>query len=469
MSSTDTTSAPRTQYDICKTNGQYETVSAGEVCSIETAKDMGIAKKDRSSGYIRGYEDVKKFNQTTETVGRSLCSAEDESTARRHCILEHGVGFVRKQSDPSKCVTVSCPSNWQLKNGDCVKPLEDYIVSKRSKCDERWYDWFVTPNYHLGNKVYQQKPGYCYNACPSYHVPAVITDPVDDESAGATATNKDAFCANKNDYMGGKYAGTSDYCPLVWIKRLSSTPDTLKTDAANMFIKHESSIGGETNLNNEGVYLKNSTSETSTQIYNRINTMVENVDYNGNMKMINACRKIATPERLEEAYKICEQMKTSPDAFAARYTLDSEQLKNKKVTVIKQACNAIFCNELDDSSQIIGKQPICIPNPGKIDGEEIMKTNTVENVKEEPIEANTSYLLRSFQSGILWVLIALFVVSFIIFIRWFRVTLWNKVKCIFMKIITLNKYNCERTEEITSLKEQIDRYTKRLARMTTGK
>lgn len=450
-------------FEACKEQGRYEEASPGEVCTLETAKRYGIA--DTNGNLLPSYSDVRQYISANETASRSVCLQNtDASKAYRHCVLEHGIGFVRKSTEPEKCVTVGCPPKWEERRGKCIKPLEDYMISKRAHCDERWYDWFVIPNYHLGNKMYEEKPGYCYNPCPAYHVPAYGTDPVDGESAGATATDKQNACANKNDYMGGKYAETSDYCPLVWIKRLSSTPDILKADMTAEMEKLIQQVGGESNLNEHGQYLLNQINTQADSIYKTTNRTIENVGYYGNDKMVQACRSLATPERLQQAYDVCKSLKDDPEGFVQRYKNvgDADEIIDKKVGALQQACNAVFCDPLEDAAQTIGKDPVCFENPPRIDGTEIKPKDPYDFSDQPPITSDPGKrkVGTAFTVGYQIILFCVFTVLAIFFIVWARRTIYPMIRCALMKVLSfigiVKGYNCGLHNELDTSSYRLD-------------
>lgn len=441
------------KFDRGRMDGVYDVVSPGEVCSYETAKKIGIA--DPKTFYQTPYlKDVKKFNASdASTATRSLCfPSRDGAVAYQHCALEYGIGFVRDEIAHDKCVTVSCPTGWVERRGECIKPLEDYVVSKRAHCDERWYDWFTVPNYHIGNKIggNSNMPGYCYAECPAYHVPAYGNDPVDGESAGANATDKIDACANKNDYMGGKYTGTSDYCPLAWIMRLSSTPETLKTTALQQFDELKKTAGGEENLNEHAQYLHDNLDGTTQQVYRAVNTAIENVSYQNNA-MQQACKSIATQERLNQAYAVCEELSKDEQKFVDRFATTSTppEIVTKKVAALKQACNAVFCNPTDDNAMLINKEPLCFANISNVQAEEIVEQTDADKEEEEmqkppPVDTSSSmrYITRALMIGLYLVLAVLVIVLLVILGKW----LWKNSKCILLKIYTRGRVNCKELE-----------------------
>ncbi len=458
-----------TKFDRGRMDGVYDIVSPGEVCSYETAKKIGIA--DPNNFYQSPYlKDVKKFNQENESATRSLCfPSRDGAKAYQHCALEHGIGFIRDEVKHDVCITVSCPPGWVERRGECVKPLEDYVVSKRAHCDERWHDWFTIPNYHIGNKIggNSNMPGYCYAECPSYHIPAYGNDPVDGESAGANATDKIDACANKNDYMGGKYSGTSDYCPLAWIMRLSSTPDTLKSALLQQIEELKKQAGGEQNLNEHAQYILNNIDYTTQQIYKSINTAVENVAYQNNA-MQQACKNTATQERLSDAYLVCDSLNKDEARFADRFatTSDAPQLVDKKMAALKQACNAVFCNQNDDNAMLINKEPLCFPHVSNVLAEEIVEQSDADREEEElnrppPVDttSSTRYISKAFMTGMYLVLIVLLLVLLVILIK----IMWKYGKCIFWKIFSRTPVDCEALEVLNTAKGKFKEYVSKLS------
>jgi hypothetical protein len=113
-----------------------------------------------------------------------------------------------------------------------MKPLADAEVSKQYRCDERWYDWFSIPNYHLGNGYENPdpaNPGTCYTPCQAGSLPAFQLDPVDGQNLHFIPNEENnGQCISRANYFGGKYAAGTDYCPLSWIYILNSSPQSLE-------------------------------------------------------------------------------------------------------------------------------------------------------------------------------------------------------------------------------------------------
>jgi hypothetical protein len=352
-------------------------VSAGEVCSLEMAKQLGISDPLGDGYYNRDkpeYNRLMTFNPSVDSKeGRTqkICAQNTDGTeAFPLCILSDkaGVGFIPKQGDPRTCVTYSCPADWKMENKTCKKPLEDAVISKISRCDERWYDWFMIPNYHLGNAYWSSNVGSCFAPCPSGSVPAFAKNPVDDSKLDFSSKDDLTSCVSLADYFGGKYFNGSEYCPLAWIYRMTVT----ERDIANRLTQDISDIVADKSNKPYG-----DPSIVESQIKARAAAVVKEATANfekvglPNADMNTACRKLYTPDRLRHAYDICSKIQNDEQAFSDKLgeNGDSEDVRKQKINVLKYACNGLFCNPNVDPyvAQEIGEMPICFDNIENVD------------------------------------------------------------------------------------------------------
>lgn len=355
---------------IAENRDRYTTVSAIEVCTIEGAKQKGILSRDEY--YIDDYSDLKTYNGDASGTKKDICSqSADGADAFLFCSVEHGnIAYKRKGN---KCVTYSCPTGWEGVSR-CTKPLEDAIVSKRSHCDERWYDWYTVPNYHLGNKFQPDEkiPGTCYNPCPSDHVPQYKNDPIDGSTFGLASKEALGRCVPKNQYFGGKYVVGSDFCPLAWIYRVGATPNKLADIMTIELNKVKEKAGGDAYMNSEYAALSNPETRDvlAKRLYASTSAVVENVEAPTTANMQQACRLLQTPERLTEAYNICQGVIDNEDGFlnACKENGDNEDVAETKLKVLKQACNATFCDPNNDAAKVINREPLCIKSSSVEEG-----------------------------------------------------------------------------------------------------
>lgn len=337
--------------------------------------------------------------------------------ANKLCIIEAGPGFIRKPSSDANnasCVTYDCPTDWERKeNNICVKPKEDAVIDKRSHCDERWYDWFSIPNYHLGNGYYEEKKGVCRSPCNKYSIPNYATDPVDGARFDFSSSDKLDTCVDRDKYFMGKYQDGSDYCPLAWIHRMHYTiPENVEKKMDNILTQYAKDYGSS-NLTKAFIDFKKPTNKR--QIGQNIAVQMKSDGFEPlpslNQNMQQACNSLNTKDRVAEAYNICKKVKNNT----------YENKDENTILQLKQACNAVFCNENDTALTTINKTtPICFDIPSTIkykDPDDVKDPTTFTADKEQ------SFMFSSFATA---VNIVIFVISGIfVYYFWTRI-FWPK-------------------------------------------
>ena len=357
------------KYNECIRDGKYALASAGEVCSVETAKAGSFFHPEV---YYKGrqFNGLRTFNPSVDSeTARSeeICRQNVDGTqAYPACALaaNAGPGYVWKAGAPGTCVTHACPPGFVDSRGTCKKPLTDALVSKRARCDERWTDWFTVPNYHLGNAFYSSNVGQCMAPCPSGQVPAFATDPVDGSGVDFTSTDELGKCIDKQEYFDGKYAESAEHCPVAWVHRLGVTTRDIEQSLQEKYDGVIAESGGDKNN-----YMVDQERDRKSQAAAIVAMGARGMEAVAmpNETTTAACKRLATPERIQEAYGICEQIQQDELAFMKRLedeNGDSALVQEQKVMVLKTACNALFCNEKWDpyTAETIGKDPICFQN-----------------------------------------------------------------------------------------------------------
>lgn len=361
-------------------------ISAGELCTLTT----GILNQNIIS-VLPGptiavdplLKDLKTYNQKKDTEsGRSkqICKMEtvtkdgkDNEVAWPQCSISHGVGTIMLTTpDPIKrtCQTYACPTDWVQNENDplqCQKPgvvfndgkvelktslrgsMYDYRASAGARCDERWQDWFLIPNYHHSNVTLRENENVCMAPCPSRYVPYYNTDPVDGDTASFVIEDKPNRCVSKELFFSGKYAGNDDFCPLAVIHRLNSTKDKVKIKLQDMYAHYGSNLGaGEEKNEKFNELLVQNIDATAERIAN------EAQSYTGVVTTPNApgelaCSRLNTVDRLNEAYEVCERVKANTYEASGPNT----------IPMLQKACAAVFCNNNSSALDIVSKQQIC--------------------------------------------------------------------------------------------------------------
>ena len=431
-------------------------ISVGQYCTLTRAKELGIFNETTFRGsttrapFGSDYGDLKTYKDSIDssdnrlkTLCKTVIQGADPATATTeaypHCIDVKGPGFVKRANSapesPYQCQAYDCPTGFSPTGEFCNKePMyKDALIDKRSHCDERWYDWFMLPNYHLGNKYYEESIGKCYVPCPDKYVPYFVTDPVDGSKMGFFGENKLLQCVPKTEYFAGKYANSSDYCPLAWIYRLY----TCNKDNAKQLIQRKrdqirnsnkdltttvfATSSSEDNANKEALYI----SAQSQKI-------IENVALPTGASL-QACNSLNTKERLDTAYMICDRLNKEGSLNLTGGEDAGSAINTNRNAVLRQACNAVFCNEQVGSLDIIAKPPICFTSTKTIDP---ASATTMSNEKpsQPDYSSNEQFMYKSF-------IVTLFIVSFlvggmvlyIIFTRF----IWPYTRWFFYKLLGL--------------------------------
>ena len=332
-------------------------VSAGEVCSISVAKQLGIFNPD--TYYTPTFRTLKTMNDHVDSIQNrnqfALCAANAATkTATPSCYLlpTAGVGFTTKQGF-DKCIAAECPPGFTedpINPRLCKKPLRVKTVLLNTRNDERWYDWYSIPNYHLGNK-YATSSNIHYKPCGPYEVPNFAKDPADGETKDWSSVDKIDECISKSIYFGGKYENTSDYCPMATIKRIGSAKEELENDYADL-------------LNKE--FLNDSEKQHIQRLYNEFKNTYTAETRAPTQQMADACETVESPERLQQAYRVCEQLIKNEPSFMNKFKEESETELNMRKYVTKFNCHQLFCPSVNDRdpARKIGKGGICFDSLG---------------------------------------------------------------------------------------------------------
>jgi hypothetical protein len=349
-----------------------------EICTIARAKQLGIYNGDevpyKASTNGDTYDDLRTYNDDTDNQQnrtKSLCKDSlDVTKSSRNCIDQYGPGYIRKPGDSDnsyKCSTYDCPPGFTKQGGICKKPLADAEIDKRARCDERWYDWFVIPNYHLGNGVYSSNIGECYAPCPEFQVPSYVVDPVDESSLDMVSSENLSKCVPRESYFYGKYKLGSDYCPITWIHRLNATKEHITKELTDVYTSFNSSnmtTGAFSTYANNPVTIQ----KTASDIMKQASEYYINIDQ-PNDTMQTACNKLNTTERVNAAHSWCAELYDNEDEYRERIIRESGDSTHidRKVSMMKQACNSVFCNDNDTALGYIDGDQICFPTPPDVD------------------------------------------------------------------------------------------------------
>ena len=370
-------------------------VLAGEVCSIDIAKKYGFY--DANTYYTAGYSDTKTYveKDNGNKTARLCKQSSDGTVAYPSCTVVYGVPYEQDKIDPDKCVIGKCPPGFKKEKDKCIKPdiknATSIPVSKMTHCDEKVSDWYMQPNYHLGNKyntvVDQNKNSTCMKPCPPDKVPGYIEDPVDGSSAGVLTNTDIAQCYNKNEYMVGKYNGTGNFCPIAWVYRLGQTKEDIMDDLTKKISDIENKNGKNIYLDKAKEIARNQTNIIDVER----KKLLENVELPTN-EMLSACTKLHTTDRVKKAYAICKDIHENPESIKRLLPDKTQQ------DVLQQACHALFCNSQDDlvSSISPGTEALCFKKTKSIPNKDLLKNDkNIEQSQSNEIKSESAPTIKN--------------------------------------------------------------------------
>jgi hypothetical protein len=384
-------------------------IKAGEVCSVAVAKKYGLYDNDANQFNAGLLADTRVIYDGTQdfTKPHTLCreSAVDEDAAYPLCMLaappELGgkFGFATVDKDnPTQCRTFSCPEGWKVDPEDprnCMKPKLETIESRDNYCQERWYDWFTIPNYHLGNAYgYHGKSGdedekTCKTPCRGNFVPyrrtaKHLTKPEDE----AEAVAKGDVCVFKSQFLNGDFKNTPDFCPAAMLKRLSTTSESVKQEIQ----KNRGESAADPDVRKA---VEEQTQRNTTFVVMESHRVIDNVQpQNTSQRYRDSCDYLNKEEenRMRDLYNLCEKFKDEEghvSKFKEQLQMDigADDLDlADTLNVIKQSCNALF-----DATTVVrmdamdgeNRQPMQFTT-SPLSADQIKRYNRVHNPKAVP-------------------------------------------------------------------------------------
>lgn len=224
----------RTILSILNANEDTVNVSSGEICTIENSIEYGIFHK---KNYFKNNDDIDPLIGNTRNekdFKYSLCYLDNENSniSYNNCVLSTANPWMTADDNNKLCIlpdNILFPkelkkvfdentSNYIFKKPDVLfRYIHDGDIDNKL-CEEKWYDWFSIPDYHIGNKnFYNTDDDKCYNKCLSNYIPiATKTDTIDRQ-----------ICVSKDEYMNGIYKGLLPYTPFALIFLLGCIKDNL--------------------------------------------------------------------------------------------------------------------------------------------------------------------------------------------------------------------------------------------------
>lgn len=400
-------------------------VSTGEVCTIIAAKQYGIFGTTQVIDPDKAYAndmDILANNDQDPSSKYSLCKLSNNGkNAIQNCVLTTKNPWKTLNDTEQYCTlpyNITPPDGLNYVGKSTItmeKPANIPKWKPKEKCfQEKWYDWFSIPDYHLGNS-YSVSSNLYLKPCSIGLVPSLGTPDK---------------CTTKEDFKDGKYAGTFSYMPLALIHLLGNTKTTLiEKYKAKMYNNMADLIKNNIGTMNQDIYDHITGNQASLdELYNDIRSdlrpMIDDLlrqpfddrniiePYFGEEDII---KPITTKDRIEDAYNIAKQLHTldtsnltyNTSETLAAYNDWKKQLADvtgytildsrfqKQIMTLKKACDISFSNKNEYSKRLINILNSDAPkDKGKlpleffpISQEDRIKSMS-STVSENPVEAD---------------------------------------------------------------------------------
>ena len=157
-------------------------------------------------------------------------------------------------------------------------------VQNNKYCEDRWYDWIVIPNYHLGNRILKDSGVYskedvkvCYNNCGDNELPYI-------NSSGKK------LCISKEIAYEGIYEKKLDYSPLALINLIGNNKYHLNLLFKNMYVYklNNKLITDKYNINTEVKFSENLDDDNNyiiNEVFNEIKKVLNKIVNDNNVNI----------------------------------------------------------------------------------------------------------------------------------------------------------------------------------------
>ena len=152
-----------------------------------------------------------------ENEGKENLATIDDDNVYINCVYQSSLPWYTTSDDKKKCIitpNIDLPENRLIldkktltvtpvfKSSNKDKPAScSYAVNvNKAYCENRWYDWIITPNYYLGNTYYKDTSHYGENDVYKCYAPC------DGDFMPYTKTNGELKCIPKKYFNSGIFS-----------------------------------------------------------------------------------------------------------------------------------------------------------------------------------------------------------------------------------------------------------------------
>ena len=231
-------------------------------------------RNSNDNEYIYKFDDNKK----------DLCySVNSANTAYNlNCVIAMGNPFFSFDPKTNSCQAIknlTPPPGFKSENDYIYKDSNNqedarynYNINK-AYCENKWYDWIITPNYHFGNQYYKDSGKFstndiykCYKPCKKGYM-------------SYTEDSGNIICVSKSLVLDGIYKDKLDFSPIALINALGNSKEDIEILYNNLF--NEKTLDF---INNNQSYSRNYSNITKYLIKNEMEWDINNANYQ-NLKL----------------------------------------------------------------------------------------------------------------------------------------------------------------------------------------
>lgn len=218
-----------------KSPNSYSYATTCNISNLFSQSFCNLNVNDLNSNFrdISTNEYTYVYNNATKNLCHSL--PNNSNNYRVNCVIATQSPFFTYDENKKTCSPIpnlELPNKFYYKYEnantyiykiDDEESLKFNYKSKVKKafCENKWYDWIITPNYHFGNQYEKDEGSYskedvrrCYKPCNKGYMPY-------------TALNGSNICASKAEVLDGLYRNKLDYSPIALINLIGNSRENL--------------------------------------------------------------------------------------------------------------------------------------------------------------------------------------------------------------------------------------------------
>ena len=224
-------------------------------------------------------EYIYKYDSSNKDLCYSINSANNAYNL--NCVIAMGSPFFSFDEKTNSCQAIK-----NLKPPDGFKSENDYIYKENNQddikydynmnkayCENKWYDWIITPNYHFGNQFYKDSGKFsgndiykCYKPCKKGYM-------------SYTSDVGNMICVEKNLVLDGIYKDKLDFSPIALINALGNSKEDIQILYNNLFNEKTLNL-----INENQKYSRHYSNITKYLIKNELEWDTNNANYQ-NLKL----------------------------------------------------------------------------------------------------------------------------------------------------------------------------------------